>query len=171
MQKLYSQCIGLQVIEAQTRSRLGLVSDILIDPETGKLIGFIINNKYIIVPMDIEHLNKSLIVLEKDRIVPLAEVIRAQRIYKSYGSLIGSKVMTEKQKEYLGRLIDYSFDTSHLSLISIHTAKQYLFLHLNERIISAKDIIKIEKRVVTVRDIHATEFNEEVKTTSSALAT
>lgn len=171
MQKLYSQLIGLPVFDEHFGSAITLVRDVIIDPENGKVLAFIVKNQHIIVPLDVEKLNNGLFIHDRDRILHINEVLRVQEVYsKRYAPIIGAKVITQRGKIYLGRVVDYEIDTLHMVLTTIHTAKVFFFFRFRERIISYRHIVKIGKDTITVKDSHEAEVAEKAKARSSAYA-
>lgn len=153
MQKLYSEFIGMPVFSEYSSSPLALVRDVIIDPENGKLLALLVKNNYIIVPMDIERTTASAIfIADKDRILPVDDVLRVKAVLTRHIAILNAKVITEKTHEYMGRIVDFEIDTTHMALTNIHVAKQILFLRFNERIIDYKHIVRIEKHSVIVKE-------------------
>ncbi|MEK9132983.1 MAG: PRC-barrel domain-containing protein, partial [Patescibacteria group bacterium] len=150
---LYSEFIGMPVFSEYSSSPLALIKDAIIDPENGKLLALLVKNNHIIVPMDIERSTTSAIfIADNDRILPVDDVLRVKMVLSRHISIPSAKVITEKNHEYLGRVTDFEIDTTHMVLANIHVAKQFLFLHFNERIIDFKHIVRIEKHSVIVKE-------------------
>lgn len=152
MQRFYSELIGLPIYSSSSNSPITLIKDLIIDPETGKLLAFYVRNNRIVVPMDVENLGSALVVEDRDRILPIDDVLRVKEVAKMNMRIIGSKVFSQMNKIFLGRVVDYEIDTTHMVLTKIHVAKIFIFFHLNERIFSQKQIVKIEKKKIIVRD-------------------
>lgn len=171
MQKLYSQLVGLPVFDEHSGSPVTLVRDVIIDPENGKVLAFMVKNQHIIVPLDVEKLNNGLFIHDRDRILHINEVLRVQEVHsKRHAPIIGAKAITERGKIYLGRVVDYEIDALHMVLTRIHTAKVFFFFRFQERIISYRHIVKIGKDTVIVKDSHEAEVMEKAKARSSAYA-
>jgi sporulation protein YlmC with PRC-barrel domain len=174
MQKLYSQLIGLPVFDELSPSPVALVQDVLVDPENGKILAFLVKNDHAIVPYDIERLSTSgLYISDKDRILPITDVLRVFEVFKMKIGIIGARVVTDKKKTYIGRAVDYEVDTSTMSLIRLHTAKTYFFFRFQERIIPFKSIISIGREIIKVKEstsaIKALD-KEKISATTSAFA-
>lgn len=152
MQKLYSELIGMSVLTEYSNSLIALVKDIIIDPENGRVLAFVVKQNRIISPMDIETININLVIHDSDRIVSMNEILRVETVAKMDIPIIGAKVISERGKKYIGRVVDYSIDTRHMALSSIYCAKSFFFFRVDERIIPYKNIIKITKNVVTIKD-------------------
>ena len=83
MQKLYTDLIGTPVYEEYSpASPLTYVRDLIIDPETGKLLAFLVKNSRIIVPADISYINSALFIPDRDRIIHFSEVLRVADVLK-----------------------------------------------------------------------------------------
>lgn len=172
MQKLYSQLIGLPVFDeaSASNSPVALLRDVLIDPENGKVLAFIIKNQRIIVPLDVERLNSGLFIAHQERIVPLDDVLRVHQISQMKIGIIGARVITEREKTFLGRVVDYEIDTTHMVLTHIHIAKLFLFFRFQERIISYRHIVRIDKHTVVVKDTKESLVKEKSRARSQAFA-
>lgn len=172
MQKLYSQLIGLPVFDeaSASNSPLALIQNIIVDPESGKVLAFLIKNHHIIVPVDVERLGSGLFIVDRDRIVPLDDVMRVHEVFKMHIGIIGARVITEREKRFLGRVVDYEIDTTHMVLTHIHVAKLFLFFRFQERIISYRHIIRIDKHTVVVKDLKEFTVKEKARARSQAYA-
>ncbi|MBI2638538.1 PRC-barrel domain-containing protein [Candidatus Peregrinibacteria bacterium] len=171
MQKLYSELIGLPVFDEYSSSPLTLIRDIFIDPENGKVVAFAVKNNRIIVPLDVERLGRGLFIKDQSHIVPTEDVLRAKEVAERKIKILGSRVITQNTKIYLGRVVDYEIETRGMMLVSIHVAKTFLFFRFQEKIISYKSIIRIHKESIIVKDARiAAREKEKAAAPSSAFA-
>ncbi len=152
MQKNYSELIGMPVATEYSPSPVALIRDIIIDPENGKVLAFMVRNQRIIVPLDIVAVNRALIIADKDHILHLNDVLRVQTVYERKIGLIGARIITEKEKAFLGRVVDYEIDTKHMILTQIHAAKTIFFFRFQERFIPRKRIVRIDKHTIVVKE-------------------
>ena len=79
-------------------------------------------------------------------------------------------MITRRGKLLLGTVTDYEIDTTQMAIKNIYVAKTFLLFHFSERIISIKDVVKIEKKSITVKDDKEAVLSEEAKATSRAMA-
>ncbi|MEK7171895.1 MAG: PRC-barrel domain-containing protein [Patescibacteria group bacterium] len=170
MQKLYSELIGMSVLTEYSATPVALIKDIIIDPDSGKVLAFRVNGQNIISSMDVESIGNSLIIADRDRIVPINEILRVESVAKMNISIIGARVIGNRSKKYIGRVVDYAIDTKHLSLIAIHCAKVFVFFRFNEKIFLYKNIVKISKHTVIVKDSGEILVSEKADAVSSAFA-
>ena len=170
MQKTFSQIIGLSVVDEMTQRKVALINDIIVDPETGKVLAFAVDKNHIIVSMDVERLNSSLYISDKEHIIPIDDVLRVKNVREMRIGIIGEDVITRRGKILLGTVTDYEIDTTQMAIKNIYVAKTFLFFHFAERIISIKDVVKIEKNSIIVKDDKEAVVSEEAKATSRAMA-
>lgn len=154
MQKLYSEIIGMPVCTEYSKRPVALVQDVIVDPENGKILAFRVKNDHMVVPLDVERFSNELYIAEKDRILPIDEVLRVFEVAKHEIHILGSRVSTDLDKLYLGRVVDYEIDTKHMNMSAIHVAKTFFFFRFQEKIISARSIIKINKNSILVKSAH-----------------
>ena len=155
MQKLYSQLIGMPVVTEYSPSPVCLVRDVVIDPETGKVVALRVKRDSVIAPLDIERINNAVIIADQDRIIPLHDILRVKNVIDMNIPVIGQRVIAERSKTLLGRVVDYEIDTTHMTLHSIHVAKVFFFFRFQELIISSRSIVKISRSAITVKNTHA----------------
>jgi len=158
MEKPYSEIIGLPVI-VDGLGRAGRITDILIDTSDGRVAAFYLNNSRtkIVAPIDIIFFGQAVIISDFEDIIDAEELIKAKETIERDIWVIQSRVETQK-KEYLGKIYDYYIDTSFYGLTKIVVYKSFLgLLKSPERIIPAKDIVKIKKDLVVVKNEWAKE--------------
>ena len=80
MQKTFSQIIGLPVVDEMTQTKVAMVYDIIVDPETGKVLAFAVDKNNIIVSMDVDRLNSALYISDKEHIIPIDDVLRVKNV-------------------------------------------------------------------------------------------
>jgi len=172
MRKLCSQLIGLPVFDEASapNSPLALIQNIIIDPENGKILAFVIKGSRIIVPFDVERLNAGLFIADRDHIVPMDDVLRVHEVSQMRIDFIGARVITERTKQFLGRTVDYEIDTTHMMLTNIHVAKIFFFFRFQERIISYKNIVRVDKHTIIVKDTKELTVKEKAPARSQAFA-
>lgn len=170
MQKLYTDLIGMSVITEYSSLPVALVRDVIIDPENGKLLAFVVNKDNIIVPIDIIGINNGLIISDKDHILPISDVLRVQEVSKMKINIIGASVVTERAKMNLGRVVDYEIDAKHMVLTKIHVAKTFFFFRFQERIIYQRQIVKIGKEIIIVKDSNECVVKEKARVRPEAFA-
>jgi len=168
MQKLYSQLIGLPIFDEYSPVPITLVRDLLIDPENGKLLAFIVKNQRIIVPLDVIRLGSGLFIKDREHIVVMDDVLRVAQVAQQKTKIMGARVITQHQKTYLGRVVDYEIDSHSLTLSTLHVAKTYLFFRFQEKIIPFHAIVRINKETIIVKDARATLPLAEKEKTATA---
>lgn len=171
MEKYYTGIVGAAVKIDDEIIPIAFVRDLVIDPENGKVVGFLLSpgRNHVISPVDVVAWGDSLKVHNHDVIVESGDILRVQEILGRRAPVFGAKVVTEKGKN-LGRVVDMAIDTSDFSLTKIYVAKLFLgILKLSTRLISARNIIEIKGNKVIVKDDEE-KVEEEVAVTEEATA-
>lgn len=149
---LASSLQGLAVASLHQQARVGSVSQILIDQETAKIIGFIVftgwfKEKRVVVFDDVAAIDgRALVINDIDNLVSIDEVVRAKKAYKNGYQLIGLKVITQTKKN-LGRVNDYAISMTYGIVMQIMVKAL-----LQMRIIPRSKIIKLSKKEIIVDD-------------------
>jgi len=152
MQKIYTEIIGTEVINAQNGKRLARVQDLLIDPENGKVIAVIVNLKknLIISVMDIAKWGKNIQINDPHSIIDGFEILKVKKIQEEEIKIIKSSVKTE-EKKYIGTVHNYYIESDIGNLSKILTRKKFLFFHYDERIIDYREIVEIKKGEIIIK--------------------
>jgi len=154
MEKHFSKIIGMPVVGADYIRALCSVKDIIIDPENGKVIAFLVDSRrnLVVCPMDILSMKHGVWIKNEQDIINSDDVLRVGKVLKEYGSLIRKKVVTENGK-VLGKVIDFSIDDKFLVLAKLYTSKSILgIIQYDGRVVPSKHIISIEKDQITVKN-------------------
>jgi len=147
--------LGLPVAAVDTESRIGEVRQILIEPENGALLGFLVQTGGILSPkkvlsaVDIREWDPNGLVTESiDNLVPPVEIVRIKEVLDKNIILIGMPAKTESGKR-LGSVEDLLIDTDTNSV-----AKYYLKDLLgNSRVLPADKVFRIDKQVIFTDDV------------------
>lgn len=162
MQKLYSQCLGLRVFSEDSPSQLATVRDLVLDPATGKVLALAVRGGNIITPLDIRYFDSAVIINEAQSILPASDVLRVHKVMQKNTRLVGMRVVVEGKNLELGHVYDYAIDTMLMALTKLYVARSFLFVRFGERIISARNIIKIENNTITVKDTTLKPIEEKI---------
>ena len=165
-----SKLIGKNIIESLTLHKVGTTGSIIIDPDNGQVLAFIVAKKYfwevpmILTMQDVsEAYLDGLMVRGVDSIVPVDEVARVKKIFGEKVFLLKSKVFTQNG-DRIGNIEDFIFDTVDGHLATIVVKKRF---STERRIINANRIISIDRHGVTIRDISSkvafTPLNKKIK--------
>jgi len=166
MEYAYSKIIGLPVFEAENMRPVFLVKDVIVDPESGRIVAFLADEKrnIVITPHDILAIKHGLWIRDVDDLCTVEDVLRVDKIVNDFGSFFMKKVVTESGK-MLGKVVDMYFDSQIVQLNKIQIAKNILgFIQYDARILPVKNIIETTKDAIIVKDDDAKEkTGEEVR--------
>ena len=160
----YSNIVGTLVFEEDSPRPVAIVKDLVVDPDKGTTIAFVLNqNKGLVVsPMDVISLKQVMKINSADNVVEAAEILRVSEVLKSGRFVHGAKVFT-KSEEYLGKVFDFSIDAKTYDLNKIFVAKDILGLfRYNALIIAAKNILEVKSDKIIVKDSKEAEKEEDL---------
>ena len=165
MDRFYSKIVGIPVVEDDNLRPLTTVKDLIVDPEMGKVLAFVVDThrNLIITPIDVISWHDVLHVNNSDVIIHADDVMRVQTVRKNGTRVFGNRVET-KGGNFLGKVVDYSIDNQLMVLKKIFVAKGFLGLfRYDNRTIPMKNIIEILPNKIVVKDDLATVKEEEAK--------
>jgi uncharacterized protein YrrD len=153
--------IGAEILLFQEHALLGKVSDIIFNPENGKVLGLycfdpILKTKRVIVPSEIKRFSNHRILIEGyDSLSDPEDMIRIKEAEKVNAKIIKETVFTESGQK-LGKVTGATIDTRswELNRLYVNSAMGLQFL-AKELIIPAKKIVKIDKKEIIVTDDYA----------------
>jgi len=154
MEKLYSNIVGAHVAEHDSRRVITTVKDVVIDPETGKLLALIVDlrKNLIIVPVDIIFWTDRILIHGHESIIEAHEVMKVVSVLEKKIKISKARVETDNGK-YLGQVIDFSIGNKDFLLKKLFVAKGFLGLFRYEnRIIPWKHIIEILPEKIVVKN-------------------
>ncbi len=113
----FMHCKGLPVIEEHSQQPVGVIADIFIHPDMGKVEGFFIQIRHFmhsdmlfLSAMDITHWGRTVMIRDRDCLAPLEDHVRLQQISDEGRTVMGQKMMTEAGNR-LGTCADAQFET------------------------------------------------------------
>jgi sporulation protein YlmC with PRC-barrel domain len=159
MEIFYSKLVGMPVYETDGLRPILLVQDVIIDPENGKLLAFVVDERrgIIICPTDIVTVRNGIVIRSEEDLGRYDDVLRVKTVVENVGSLFKKPVVTENGK-VLGKVVDFALDDKFLVLKSLHTAKVFFgIVQYDTRIIPAGNIVEVTAAKVVVKDDEAVE--------------
>ncbi|MFA5830182.1 MAG: PRC-barrel domain-containing protein [Candidatus Gracilibacteria bacterium] len=153
MERYYNQTIGADVL-TETGIRVGKVFEIVIEPTTGKIVGFLITPRgdKVIAPSDVIFWGEQLVISDHDDIMDTEDLIKVQQALKLNIRIHKNKVFTKKN-EFLGTVLDFALNTSFFMMTKLFVAKTFLgFLPYQEKVIAHKNILEITYDKIIVKN-------------------
>lgn len=157
MQRIYSHCIGNSIVRYHDGMHLAQVKDILINPDSGKLealwvkMNNSLGSRKILLSQDIVEWKLNIYVNDLDAFSVPREIVRLQSMIKQNSRIIANRVET-KDGEYLGKVVDFSFDAKVMQLSNLYIIKSWLyFFAIERRVIPYQEIIEILPNKIIVK--------------------
>jgi uncharacterized protein YrrD len=153
MEKYFSETIGIPIVTT-SGYKIGRVFDIVINPETGVVAGFLTSptKQKVLAPLDVIGWDKALTVHDEDSILEIDEIHQVRESLKKDIRLFRNRVVT-KSGACLGKVVDFAMNDKMFVLTKIVVAKTILgIFSYDYRIIAHKDIIEIRKDKIIVKN-------------------
>lgn len=146
--------IGLPLAAMETQSKIGEIREVLIEPENGKLLGFLVQQGAtgwrIFSPLkalavvDVKAWDPhGLVTQSLENLVEPQEIVRIQEVLDKKIKLLGLPAKTESGKN-LGKVEDFLIDSVTETVVKIYLQD----LLGNSRIFAWEKIIKIDQAVI-----------------------
>lgn len=121
------------------------------NPENGQVLAFLVGLGRVLTPSDVIKWDKDGIqVNSSEAFISPTDILRLQE-YGFKTCLLQSKKVISKSGKSLGRVRDFTVDTSVSQLLKIHVAKGFLFWTWSARSFSFEDISQITDKHVQLR--------------------
>jgi|GEM_PF-1519941 len=153
-----SQFIGIAVISLAGPKKIGWILDLVISPENGMFLGFLMKTpsffktQKIILPQDVlKILKNNLLILDDTKISEPAEIVRIKQVLDRKTKFLGAKVFLESGT-YLGRISDFALSSQALQITDFDIKKSFFSPLFNPRAIPLSQIIKITPEGVILSD-------------------
>lgn len=162
MEKFYSKVIGTPVLVEEGFRPIASVQDIVMDPERGTVIAFVvdINKGKVIVPFDVLSWGDAIRVNDHASVVDSEDVLRVEEVQHSGVKVSGNKVETEEGKA-LGKVLDFSVNSKTMDIKKLYVGRTILGLvKFETRLIPAKNIVEILEDKIVVKDDEAVVKDE-----------
>ncbi|MGA2666729.1 MAG: PRC-barrel domain-containing protein [Patescibacteria group bacterium] len=146
--------IGLPIAALDTQSKIAEIRKILVDPESGSVLGFLVSAggifspKKVISSVDIRDWDRNGLVTESpNNLINPIDIVRIKEVLTQDFDLFGLKAKTESGKN-LGSIENFLIETETNCVI-----KYYLKdLVLKARIYPAEKVVRIEKNAIIFMD-------------------
>lgn len=155
-----SRLIGAPILSVQAGGKIAVISEIIIDPDSLKIIAFKLAGALIAKSsaniLDVksirEYSNFGIVIDSVDELVEKDEVINISKVLKLNFNLVGLKVETKKRSK-LGKVEDYTI-TSEDFIVQQLIVKRPIMKSLidPELTISRKEIIEVNDYKIIIKD-------------------
>ena len=156
MQVRWLSVRGMPIIEDEAHSTVGLLLDVLIEADTGVILGFFVGSlqsftaePLFLSTLDIVSWGTKIHVRNISRLAPASEFIRLQKYLEDSRSFIGQKMYIEQTKKCLGKCIDVQFDTRHFHIQWLFPRRLFFFLG---QPVAASEIVEVTEKGIWIAD-------------------
>lgn len=155
-----SKLVRFPILSLHVGGPIAVVEEPIVDPRKMKIVGFYVGGPLVnndtgdIVQTEIvrEFSFAGMIVNSIDEFTSRGEVVALDKILETGFQMDGLKVVTKKGTK-LGKVVDYTFDTTDFRIMQIVVQRPALKAFLDpELIISRKEIVEISNEKIIVKD-------------------
>lgn len=145
---------GTPIVDDSTQEMMGVLELPLIDPDTGKILGFFVTSSRMfqktlfLAAADIIGWGTRVHVRSSDHVSPPEDLIRLQSAFSDQRPFLGQKIRTRRGRRSLGRCFDVQFNTRHFVLEWLFPKKFFIL----RSPIPASDILEVTTDAIWVRD-------------------
>lgn len=165
----YRQIIGTPVLQQDDGNPLAVLNDIIIDPDSGKVMAFWVKpvniplSNAIIETDSILEWKKNIYLQDERQIMDPSDIIRISEVLERNTLFIGNRVQN-KEGVKLGTVTNLTFDDRNFHLKQIMSHKIFLLFTYQPRLFDYRAIISVNPDHIVVKDRE--EKKEETKETS-----
>ncbi len=157
----FSSCIGTEVLDEATDETAGLVSGILIHPDTGRIEGFFVrpqhasHEEHFLSSVDILRWGMHVAIRHADMIGPVEDNIRLESLLKDSRRVLGQAIRTDRGRR-LGTCADVQFNTETMRIEWLFPRKWWRW----NMPLPITDVLEIRPEAIVVRDVQVAEPQE-----------
>ncbi len=156
----WSALRGMPVTEEQAQESVAILTDPLIDADSGRILGFFVRMQtgfsslpHFLSALDILSVGTRVHIRSMDVLAPPDELIRLQQHLADPRSFLGQKIRIRQSGRTVGTCRDIQFDTRHF-VVEWLFPRGFLF---TKQPIAASDIVEVTEEAIWVND----PFREE----------
>lgn len=149
-----SMVLGTYVVEDQADTVLGRLSDIVLNPDTGVVVGFFVrgpglfSSPLFLSVMDIVAWGTVVHVRDEHRLCPPEDLVRLRSILADPRKVLSQRMETKKHV-YLGVCQDIQFDTRQFVMEWLFPRKWLFFTGIP---VAASDILEVTPKAIIIRE-------------------
>jgi uncharacterized protein YrrD len=174
MIKFASDIIGSVVILFQERAKVGEIKELIINPEKGSLLGFVVyqysGDDKVILLRNVKGFGSGVIVIDEySSLSDIEDIVEIKKIYPKNPEIIKSRVYTESGQR-LGKVHDVTVNLEGKKIENLYVEPTLgLKILSSQLIISEKKIVKIEKNKIIVSDGVVSIKDKKIATVEAAI--
>ena len=155
----YRSTIGTKILNFDSGELLGIITDIIVDTDTGKIEACWIKpisspfSDAVIQSCDIVEWKKNIYIRDESAICDPAEVVKLSEILTKNTLIIGNNTENKSGERY-GKVVDYDFDTKTFFIKKILSIKSFFWIFIKkESIFSYNSIIEVLQDKIIIKDL------------------
>ncbi len=150
----FTTLLGMPVTVDQTEEDIGMVTGILIHPDTAVVEGFFVQaptfwhtGRLFLASADILHLGSRMRIRSEEKLGPVEELIRVSSLLEDGRSILHQRIVTESGM-LLGRCADVQLETKTFQVLWLFPRKWFRW----QRPVSVATILEVREDDIIVKD-------------------
>ncbi len=146
---------GMSVIDDETQENVAMLTHPLIDPDSGRILGFFVQGfsgiatgVFFLSTLDVVSIGTKVHVRSADKLSPPEEIVRLQKNLQDPRSFLGQHIRIRSSGRTIGRCSDVQFDTGRFVV-------EWMFpkrLFFSVRPIAVSEIIEVTEEAIWIQD-------------------
>ncbi len=164
----FTTVIGMPVTDDQSDEDIGIITNVLIQPDTAKIEGFFVmipaflSAQTLFLPaVDIVHFGSRIRIRHTDALAPLSDMVRLQSLLEDGRRVLGQRMETESGV-VLGTCRDVQFETLSFQIEWLFPRRWFQW----KRGVPRSGILEVRQESILVRDPGAKVKKASVKAAS-----
>ncbi len=152
----FSIAVGTPVMDDETSRIVARISDILINPDNGKVVGFFVDagtafpeDRMFLSSADIVAWGTIAHIRYADAIVPAGDIVRLRALLDDPRGVLGQSILSKATKRFIGVCKDVQFDTRHMTVEWLFPRK-YLFF--TQAPVPVREIVEITPQAIFIKE-------------------
>ncbi len=151
----WSAVQGMPIVDDETQDIVGFLTDPLIDPDTGRILGFFVavagewnESLHFLSVSDILAWGTKIHVRSAHKLSPVDELIRLRKHLDDSRTFLGQVMRIRGSGRTLGRCADIQFDTRQFAVEWLFPKRCFFF----RQPVSSSEILEVTARAIWIQD-------------------
>lgn len=144
------------MIDDQTQENVAMLAHPLIDPDSGRILGFFVQGvsgiaagSSFLSALDIVSIGTKVHIRSADKLSPPDEIVRLQKNLQDHRSFLGQRIRIRSTGRTIGTCSDIQFDTGRFVVEWMFPTRFFFF---SIRPIAASEIIEVTEEAIWIQD-------------------
>ncbi len=146
---------GMPVIDDETQENVAMLTHLLIEPDSGRILGFFVQGlsgiaagSLFLSALDVVSIGTKVHIRSADKLSPPEEIIRLQATLQDPRSFLGQRIRIRSSGRTIGTCSDVQFDTGRF-VVEWMFPRRFFF---SVRPIAVSEIVDVTEEAIWIQD-------------------